>query len=179
MSSALVKARPGEAGYPRPMQPPFPRAQLIQAFHPVSAVQSLFSEQSLTGLLAHPQNRKNAILMVDWPGEGRLTVVPLRPQTQSEPGTSLGTPYCCSGLLPEARTADSIHLLGCHRPVRFFHSSEGQGPRGATGNCGEEAGGKKGSLHCARGGCSPFDFCWNRSVDSSGQCVREITVKDG
>jgi hypothetical protein len=63
--------------------------------------------------------------MGDWPDEGRITVVPLRPQMQSEPGTSLGTPYCCSRHSLEARTADSTNLLGCHRPVRFFHGSKG------------------------------------------------------
>lgn len=52
----------------------------------------------------------------DRPGESRIAVVPLRAQMQSETGTSLGTPYCCSGHMPEARTADSTISFGCSRP---------------------------------------------------------------
>jgi hypothetical protein len=61
--------------------------------------------------------------MVDRPGEGRFTGVPLRSLMQSGPGTPWAPLIVAPSALPEARTADSINCFGCHRSVQFFFTA--------------------------------------------------------
>ena len=56
-----------------------------------------------------------------------LTMVRSRLQMQSEPGTSLGTPYCCSSPTPEARRPDSFTGFGCHRPIQSIFRPDQRG----------------------------------------------------